>query len=385
MAPPDAVISNVVLPPGPSGYEDVEHFGVVLPLGDHWCQVAVLGDLLQFEARRLSDVENVCLLLVRRSQRRRERLAAGVVGYGHLVGLDVGRASGPRTNAMTAIAARTAPMAFFFRTCFPPLGLGPGGSRPNLNCRETQEGTCPSLSSLGTQGEWEEAIVTEIAQHVLVVDDEPIVREVVTTYLERDGHEVAAVGDGASALDRIKADPPDLVVLDVMLPYVGGLDVLRELRRTSEVPVILLTANGAEADRCRGLDLGADDYVVKPFSARELASRVRSVLRRSPGSRLADRIEASGLTIEPTTRAVRCDGVAVDFVRREFDLLAFLASHRGQVFTRTQLLQQVWDSSPDWQDPATVTVHVRRIRTKLGGDPERFIETVWGVGYRFAP
>jgi DNA-binding response OmpR family regulator len=219
---------------------------------------------------------------------------------------------------------------------------------------------------------------------VLVVDDEPMVREVVSTYLEHDGFEVEGVGDGAAALSCIKADPPDLVVLDVRLPFVGGLDVLSELRRTSEVPVILLTANGAEPDRCRGLDLGADDYVVKPFSARELAARVRSVLRRSVGNAVTDRIEIGGLAIEPSTRAVSCDGAAVDLVRREFDLLAFLASHQGQVFTRTQLLEQIWDSSPDWQDPATVTVHVRRIRGKLGGEPERFIETVWGVGYRFA-
>lgn len=219
---------------------------------------------------------------------------------------------------------------------------------------------------------------------MLVVDDEPMVREVVSTYLEHDGLEVEAVGDGAAALKSIKAHPPDLVVLDVRLPFVGGLDVLSELRRTSEVPVILLTANGAEPDRCRGLELGADDYVVKPFSARELAARVRTVLRRSTGSPIAERIESSGLVIEPGSRAVWCDGAAVDLVRREFDLLAFLVSHQGQVFTRTQLLEQVWDSSPDWQDPATVTVHVRRVRSKLGADPERFIETVWGVGYRFA-
>lgn len=212
-----------------------------------------------------------------------------------------------------------------------------------------------------------------------------MVREVVASYLERDGLNVEAVADGAAALSSIKSDPPDLIVLDVMLPFVGGIDVLSELRRNSEVPVILLTANGSEADRCRGLELGADDYVVKPFSARELAARVQSVLRRSTGSPIAERIEARELVIEPGGRTVSCDGKPVDLVRREFDLLAFLASHHGQVFTRTQLLEQVWDSSPDWQDPGTVTVHVRRVRGKLGGDPERFIETVWGVGYRFAP
>lgn len=169
-----------------------------------------------------------------------------------------------------------------------------------------------------------------------------------------------------------------------MLPHIGGLDVLGELRRTSNVPVILLTANGEEPDRVRGFDLGADDYVVKPFSPRELAARVRSVLRRATPDDSSAPIEVGDLTIDPITRTVALNGQAVELVRREFDLLAFLASHRGQVFSRTQLLDHVWGSSPEWQDPATVTVHVRRLRNKLSDVPDRFVETVWGVGYRFA-
>jgi DNA-binding response OmpR family regulator len=224
---------------------------------------------------------------------------------------------------------------------------------------------------------------TKNAHDVLVVDDEPMVREVVTRYLERDGFTVRSAADGAEALLQLTSDRPDLVVLDIMLPHVGGLDVLSEIRRqTDEIAVILLTASGEEPDRVRGLELGADDYVVKPFSPRELTARVHSVLRRSlPAS---DRtFETPGLSVDPKTRIATVDGKAIDLTRREFDLLSFLAHQPGQVFSRAQLLDHVWDSSSDWQDPGTVTVHVRRLRTKLGGEPERFIETVWGVGYRF--
>ena len=226
-------------------------------------------------------------------------------------------------------------------------------------------------------------MLTQTISRVLVVDDEPMVRDVVTRYLELDGIEVVAVRDGSAALEEWSRSKPDLIVLDVMLPHIGGLDVLGELRRTSDVPVILLTANGDEPDRIKGFDLGADDYVVKPFSPRELAARVRSVLRRAAPADSCSAIELGDLTIDPTTRAVALNGEAVELARREFDLLVFLASHRGQVFSRTQLLDHVWDSSPDWQNPATVTVHVRRLRNKLGDVPDRFIETVWGVGYRF--
>lgn len=223
----------------------------------------------------------------------------------------------------------------------------------------------------------------ETAKHdVLVVDDEPMVREVVTRYLERDGLNVRSAADGAAALLEFENNPPDLVVLDVMLPHVNGLDVLSEVRRRGEVPVILLTANGEESDRVRGLDLGADDYVVKPFSPRELSARVRSVLRRSAATTDSP-IQIGELVVDPRSRNVEVAGSQRDLTRREFDLLAFLAANPGQVFSRSQLLDQVWDSSAEWQDPATVTVHVRRLRNKLGDEPERWIQTVWGVGYRF--
>jgi DNA-binding response OmpR family regulator len=223
---------------------------------------------------------------------------------------------------------------------------------------------------------------TESSWNVLVVDDEPMVREVVTSYLERDGLRVRSVGDGAAALVELEAGRTDIVVLDVMLPHVSGLDILTEVRRTSDIPVILLTASSEEPDRIRGLNLGADDYVTKPFSPRELAARVASVLRRSlPATHLP--LRCGDLVVEAAARRATLDGKTLELTRREFDLLVFLASNRGQVFSRAQLLDHVWDSSSDWQDPATVTVHVRRLRAKLGGDPDRFIETVWGIGYRF--
>ncbi len=224
-------------------------------------------------------------------------------------------------------------------------------------------------------------------RRVLVVDDEPIVREVVTAYLEREGYVVDQAADGSVALSRLGESPPDLVVLDVMLPAVDGFAVLTALRRQSDVPVILLTARTEEADRVLGLELGADDYVVKPFSPRELAARVRTVLRRARPVATPMRLEFDGLVIDGSSRDVLVDGQGVELTPREFDLLAFLAAAPRQVFSRGQLLEQVWDSSPDYQDPSTVTVHVRRIRQKIEADPERprWIATVWGVGYRFEP
>jgi DNA-binding response OmpR family regulator len=224
---------------------------------------------------------------------------------------------------------------------------------------------------------------------VLVVDDEPTVREVVVGYLRRDGHDVAEAADGNSALDLLDADPPDLVVLDMMLPGVNGLDVLRRVRATSDIPVIMLTARAEESDRVSGLELGADDYVVKPFSPRELAARVNGVLRRTSGraTESPQPLEFGELRIDPRSREVVLDGEVIEMTPKEFDVLAFLASSPRQVFSRAQLLESVWQSSPDWQDPATVTVHVRRIRNKIEADPEhpRWITTVWGVGYRFEP
>ena len=214
-----------------------------------------------------------------------------------------------------------------------------------------------------------------------------MVREVVTRYLERDGFRVDAAEDGLTALDLATAHPPDLLILDVMLPSKDGFSVLQELRKTSSVPVILLTARAEETDRVLGLELGADDYVVKPFSPRELSARVRSVLRRSNPGEPGTRLEFDGLTIDPKIREVEVGEKVIDLTPKEFDVLAFLASHPRQVFSRGQLLQQVWDSSAEWQDPATVTVHMRRLRTKLELDPQdpRWLLTVWGVGYRFEP
>jgi DNA-binding response OmpR family regulator len=227
------------------------------------------------------------------------------------------------------------------------------------------------------------------ATRVLVVDDEPTVREVVAGYLRRDGHEVFEAGDGNTALELVGTDPPDLIVLDMMLPGVNGLDVLRRVRTTSDVPVIMLTARAEESDRVAGLELGADDYVVKPFSPRELAARVNGVLRRTNGRSAAapGPIVFGALEIDPRSREVTLAGRIIEMTPKEFDVLAFLASSPRQVFSRAQLLESVWQSSPDWQDPATVTVHVRRIRNKIEDDPEtpRWITTVWGVGYRFEP
>ena len=223
------------------------------------------------------------------------------------------------------------------------------------------------------------------AQRVLVVDDEPTVRDVVARYLERDGYVVREVGDGAEVAAAIESFRPDLVVLDVMLPGTSGLDVLRELG--NRVPVILLTARTDETDRVLGLELGADDYVVKPFSPRELVARVRSVLRRSGAPTGTAVLTFDELSIDLAAREVRVGGEVVALTAKEFDMLAHLASHPRQVFSRAQLLVAVWDSSADYQDPATVTVHVRRVRNKIERDPEqpRWIATVWGVGYRFEP
>ena len=226
---------------------------------------------------------------------------------------------------------------------------------------------------------------------VLVVDDEPMVREVVARYLELDGHQVVEIGDGDAGMAWLSTNRPDLVVLDVMLPGTDGLTILRRVREDGDVPVILLTARTEELDRIAGLEMGADDYIVKPFSAREVAARVRTVLRRSGGGPTAPPsssvIDHGELVIDLGSRIATVSGVEMSLTAKEFDLLACVASSPRQVFSRRQLLEQVWDSSPDYQDPATVTVHVGRLRQKLEFDPDhpRWIATVWGVGYRFEP
>jgi two-component system, OmpR family, phosphate regulon response regulator PhoB len=229
---------------------------------------------------------------------------------------------------------------------------------------------------------------TGSAGKVLVVDDDEAVRVLLTRYLEMEGFSVDQVADGGGALNAITASKPDLVLLDLMLPAQDGLDILTQLRRNSDVPVILLTARGSEADRILGLKLGADDYVVKPFSPGELTARINSVLRRTRHSGPTQSLlQFEGLTLDLGTREVNVGGLMVNTTAREFDLLAFLAASPRQVFSRQQLLANVWDSSEEWQDPDTVTEHIRRIRRRIEPDPDhpRWIKTVRGVGYRFDP
>jgi DNA-binding response OmpR family regulator len=222
-------------------------------------------------------------------------------------------------------------------------------------------------------------------QRVLVVDDEPTVREVATAYLERDGYLVDTAADGQSAASLL-GRRPDLVVLDITLPGVDGLTLLNSIRRSTDTPVILLTSRTDEVDRVLGLELGADDYVTKPFSPRELAARVRSVLRRA-NPRTPATLEFDGLEIDTGAREVRVAGRTVPFRHREFDLLAFLAASPRQVFSRSELLHHVWHSSDQYCDVSTVTVHVRRVREKIERDAmePRYIVTVRGAGYRFEP
>jgi len=220
---------------------------------------------------------------------------------------------------------------------------------------------------------------------VLVVDDEPIVREVVVRYLEREGFRTLEAGDGQSARELVESGAPNLVVLDVMLPGTDGLTLCRWIRSRSDLPVIMLTARGEEADRIVGLELGADDYVTKPFSPRELAARVRTVLRRAePATTRAERLSFDGLELDAGTRDVHRDGRTLRLTAKEFDLLWFLASHPRRVFSREQLMSRVWGYESEL-DTGTVTVHVRRLREKIEPDPSRprYLETVWGVGYRF--
>jgi DNA-binding response OmpR family regulator len=220
---------------------------------------------------------------------------------------------------------------------------------------------------------------------VLVVDDEPIVRDVVARYLRRDGFTALEAEDGENARRLIETENPELVVLDVMLPGVDGLELCRWIRGRSRLPVILLTARGEEADRIVGLELGADDYVTKPFSPRELIARVRAVLRRSAAGEAttAERLAFADVALDGASRRVTRGGEPVTLTAREFDLLWFLASHPGRVFSRDQLMDRVWGYSSA-VDTGTVTVHVRRLREKIEADPAhpRHLQTVWGAGYR---
>ena len=224
---------------------------------------------------------------------------------------------------------------------------------------------------------------------IFVIEDDPTVAEVVYRYLAREGYQVEVVADGAEGLRRALAEPPDLVVLDLMLPGMSGIEVCRRLRETAPVPVIMLTARSGEVDRVTGLEIGADDYVAKPFSPRELTARVRAVLRRAGGGVNA-RLEPSllrfqDLELDATTHEVRRDGSIVELTAKEFDLLAHLMRHPRRAFRREELLEQVWGFESG--DTSTVTVHVSRLREKIETNPgePRYVRTVRGIGYRFEP
>lgn len=226
---------------------------------------------------------------------------------------------------------------------------------------------------------------------ILVVDDEPSISEVVGLYLERAGYQVRLAHDGLTALAELTRQLPDLVILDLMLPGIDGLELTRRLRAVSDTPIIMLTSRREEVDRVAGLEMGADDYVVKPFSPAELVSRVRAVLRRAqPAERRAEEesivVSFGAVRVDPTARVVTINGEAANLTAKEFDLLVFLARNPRQVFNRDQLLDHVWGET-EYIDPSTVTVHIRRLREKVESDPAnpRHILTVWGVGYRFEP
>ena len=222
-----------------------------------------------------------------------------------------------------------------------------------------------------------------------MVDDDANVVDVLSRYLRREGYQVESAADGQVALERAIADPPDLVILDLMLPGLGGLEVCRRLRALAPVPVIMLTARGDESDRIIGLELGADDYVAKPFSAKELVARVRAVLRRARGplARAGGNgpavLEDGDLRVDLAAHEASLGGEVVPLTPREFELLAFLIRHPRQAFRREELLQEVWGYR--YGDTSTVTVHVRRIREKIEPDPAApaRISTVMGVGYRW--
>ena len=225
---------------------------------------------------------------------------------------------------------------------------------------------------------------------ILVVEDEPSLAEVVSLYLKRAGYQVLIAADGKQAMTLLERQIPDFVILDLMLPEIDGLSLTRWLRDRSNVPIIMVTARREEIDRIAGLEMGADDYVVKPFSPQELVSRVRAVLRRTgreqTGAELERDLSFDDIHISPVTRAVTVQEMSIELTAKEFDLLYLLARHPKQVFTREQLLERVWGGA-EYIDPGTVTVHIRRLREKIENDPSSpsHLLTVWGVGYKFEP
>jgi len=226
-----------------------------------------------------------------------------------------------------------------------------------------------------------------MARKILVVDDEPEIVKLVRAYLERAGFSVVTAAEGQEALAVFRRERPNLVILDLNLPGMDGLDVCRALRRASDVPIIMLTARIEETDRLIGLELGADDYVIKPFSPREIVARTRAVLRRTEGQPLRPETLMMGdLSLDLTRREAALAGEQLDLTTMEFDLLSLLMMHPGQVFTRMQILDQLQEHPyPGYE--RTIDVHIKNLRKKLGDDPQapRFIETVRGVGYRFTP
>ncbi|MEW6404204.1 MAG: response regulator transcription factor [Chloroflexota bacterium] len=227
-------------------------------------------------------------------------------------------------------------------------------------------------------------------KQILVVEDEPSLAEVVSLYLKRAGFQVQTAADGKQAMSILEKQIPDFVILDIMLPEIDGISLTRWLRDRSDVPIIMVTARREEVDRIAGLEMGADDYVVKPFSPQELVSRVRAVLRRigrDPAEAESDRaLSFDTITIDPRTRLVMVKESHIELTVKEFDMLYLLARHPKQVFTRDQLLERVWGGA-EYIDPGTVTVHVRRLREKIEGNPSKpdHLLTVWGVGYKFEP
>jgi DNA-binding response OmpR family regulator len=222
---------------------------------------------------------------------------------------------------------------------------------------------------------------------ILLVDEDAVFRGVIATLLEREGHSVEAVASAESALSRVQQEEPDVVILDIDMPEMGGLELLTRIRSSSTVPVMIVSARGAETERVLGLDLGADDYVVKPFLPRELAARLRALLRRTAEADPAAAHRFGPLEIRVATRQVLVDERPIPLTPREFDLLVYLAERPRVVVSRQQLLSDVWKSSAEWQDAATVTEHVRRLRHKIEADPAhpRWIRAVRAVGYCFEP
>lgn len=227
-------------------------------------------------------------------------------------------------------------------------------------------------------------------KHILVVEDEPSLAEVVSLYLKRAGFQVQVATDGKKAMSILEKQIPDFVIMDIMLPEVDGLSLTRWLRDRSDVPIIMVTARREEVDRIAGLEMGADDYVVKPFSPQELVSRVRAVLRRigrdQDGTESERALSFDSIQIDPRTRVVMVKESQIELTAKEFDMMYLLARHPKQVFTRDQLLERVWGGA-EYIDPGTVTVHVRRLREKIESDPSKpkHLITIWGVGYKFEP